>query len=434
MGTSMFTAVTGLLANQERMDVIANNIANVGTTGYRGSRALFKDLFSATLQGGSAASATSGGSNPQQVGLGVTVGAIDIDFGAGSPTTTGVSSDLAIQGNGFFVLSDGANLTYTRDGTFGTNTEGYLYDPGTGTYVQGYMADTSGVIAENTPLSNIRIPVGTEAIVKATTMATFTGNLNSDATTGTTVQRVLRAYDSLGTARDFQLTFTKADTVTVGGVDYNAWTWGATYDGTDVANPAGTQRVILFDDNGAFYAEGTLAGGTFTAGAGNQISASAATLAANSLPVDPFEFAVDFSDVTDLSATSDMTLSNQDGFQRGVLSSYDIASDGTITGAFSNGMTRTLGSVALATFTNMSGLKREGDNAFVETPSSGLAQIGYPSSGGRGSILGGALESSNVDLGTEFSNMIITQRAYQANARSITTADTMLQEVVNLIR
>ena len=129
MGTSMFTAVTGLLANQERMDVIANNIANVGTTGYRGSRALFKDLFSATLQGGSAASTTSAGSNPQQVGLGVTVSAIDIDFGAGSPTTTGVSSDLAIQGNGFFVLSDGATKTYTRDGTFDTNTEGYLARP-----------------------------------------------------------------------------------------------------------------------------------------------------------------------------------------------------------------------------------------------------------------------------------------------------------------
>ena len=434
MGTSMFTAVTGLLANQERMDVIANNIANVGTTGYRGSRALFKDLFSATLQGGSAPSATSGGSNPQQVGLGVTMSAIDIDFGSGSPTTTGVASDLAIQGNGFFVLSDGANVTYTRDGTFNTNTAGYLYDPGTGTYVQGYMADTAGVIAEDTPLSNISIPVGSEAIVKATTEATFTGNLNSDAAAGTSVQRVLRAYDSLGTARDFQLTFTKGGTVTVGGVDYNSWTWTATFDGTDVTNPAGTERAILFDSNGEYFAEGTLAGGVFTAGAGNQISASAATLNATSLPVDPFAFAIDFANVTNLSSTSDMTLSNQDGFQRGVLSSYDIASDGTITGAFSNGMTRTLGRVALATFANTGGLKRQGDNAFVETPSSGLAQIGNPSSGGRGSILGGALESSNVDLATEFSNMIVTQRAYQANARSITTADTMLQEVVNLIR
>ena len=434
MSTAMFTAVTGLLANQERIDVIANNIANVNTTGYRSSRALFKDVFSETLQGGTAPSSATGGSNPEQIGLGVTLSSIDIDFTGGSPNTTGVSSDLCISGDGFFVLSDGTNKYYTRDGSFDTNTAGYLIDPSTGTYVQGYMADSTGKIATDTPISNLYIPVGSDAIVKATTSASFNGNLNSDEATGTTVERQVQSYDSLGTERDFDVTFTKANTVTVGGVDYNAWTWTATYDGTDVLSPSGSQHVVLFDDNGKYYAEGTLSGGTFTASSGPQISASATTLGATSLPIDPFTFTIDFSSVTTLSDTSDITLSSQDGFPRGILSSYDIGTDGTITGAYSNGMTRTIGAVALATFSNTEGLKRSGSNLFLETPSSGLAQVGYANSGSRGSIQGGALESSNVDLGTELSNMIVTQRAYQANARSVTTVDTMLQEAVNLIR
>ncbi|HIJ66284.1 MAG TPA: flagellar hook-basal body complex protein, partial [Candidatus Hydrogenedentes bacterium] len=160
------------------------------------------------------------------------------------------------------------------------------------------------------------------------------------------------------------------------------------------------------------------------AGFGNEIS----------LPVTPFEFNLDFTDVTELSADSDVSMSNQDGYPRGTLESFNIGEDGTINGVFTNGLTRVLGQVALATFANVGGLSRSGNNTFRDTPASGSPQIGLPNAGGRGQVSGGVLEGSNVDLGTEFSNMIVTQRGFQANARTITAADTLLQETVNLVR
>lgn len=440
MGTAMFTGVTGMLVHQKRMDVVANNIANVNTTGYRGSRAQFQDLLSATIQGGTAPQGTFGGTNPKQVGLGVGMSAIDIDFSSGSPTTTGVESDLAIQGNGFFVLANGQSLSYTRDGTFGTNTDGLLIDPGTGFHVQGYMADADGNIPADAPLGDLTIPIGSTAIVQATQNAEFVGNLDSDADVGTTVQRSLRVYDSLGTARDLQLTFTKRTQVMDGATAYNAWTYAVTYDSTNVSTiPAGQTGVLLFDTDGGFHAEGAVTGaGVFTARSAlanqSEVSIPAAVLGGSALPSGPFEFNLLYDSVTNLSSVSDMTLKQQDGYPRGVLENFHIGTDGMITGVFTNGLSRNLGQVALSTFANVGGLSRTGNNAFVETPASGAAQIGGPGTGGRGTILGGSLEGSNVDLGTEFSNMIITQRGYQANARTITTADTMLQEAVNLVR
>lgn len=426
MGTAIFTGVNGLLVQQTKMDVIASNIANVNTTGYRGARVLFQDLFSQTLAGGSAPVGNYGGSNPQQVGLGVQIGSIDVDYTQGSLLTTGVSSDLAIQGNGFFVLSDGSGYSFTRDGSFSINSNGVLIDPSTGLRVQGYLADDQGNIATNGDPNDVVIPLGSTGIVRATEMATLIGNLNSDAAAGSTVTRSFSVYDSLGTEREISVVFTKSTNV-------NEWTYEATYNGT-VVSPVPAPTLTFNSEGVAVDDTGTTIDETL-----GTISIPASAFAGDTaLPEVPFEFTLDFGAVTQLSMgideDSDVTLSNQDGFPRGILESYNIGSNGEINGVFSNGLTKVIAQVALGTFSNVSGLERDGDNLFRSTPASGTAQIGSPESGGRGSVTGGVLENSNVDLGTEFSNLIITQRGYQANARTITTADALLQETVNLIR
>lgn len=431
MGTALFTAVTGLQVHQRRLDVVANNIANVNTVGYRSARVLFQDLFSQTLRGGSAPLGTFGGTNPQQVGLGVQIGSIDTDFSQGSLLTTGNSSDLAIQGNGFFVLSDGSRQTFTRDGSFTLNSNGLLFEPGTGQRVQGFLADTNGVIDTNN-LTDIFLPVG-GSIVRETTQAVMTGNLNADARNGEVddiVIRTISVYDSLGTERRVQLTFTKTPNV-------NEWQLDAALDnGGDPATfpPVLSGHIIQFDT-----------AGNITSGATPTVTIDAADLGPqDTLPVLPFDFTLDLTPMTQLAAgvdsvsgvplPSDINLRSQDGFPPGELESFNIGANGQINGVFSNGLTRTLAQVALASFSNVGGLARDGFNRFVQTPSSGNAQVGTPDSGGRGFVSGGVLETSNVDLGEEFSNLIITQRGYQANARTVTAADTLLQETVNLIR
>ncbi|MBN2309312.1 MAG: flagellar hook protein FlgE [Candidatus Hydrogenedentes bacterium] len=416
MSTALYSAVSGLLANQQRLDVIGNNIANVNTTGYRASRTLFQEQISQTIKGASAPSTTSGGTNAVQVGLGTQVSTIDINFSQGSLQTTGFESDLAIQGRGFFVLAsvDGNAYFYSRDGSFSLNSEGELIDPATGLYVQGYMADGSGYIDTNLGITDLVIPVGGTSIVRATENVTMSGNLNSEAAAGDTVERSMAVYDSLGTQRDIRITFTKT-------ANTNEWTWAASTTDPDVNTIAGT---------------GTI---TFTAdGAVSSVTATTVTVdfvdTNPSLPTDPFVFDVDFGAVTQLADLSDVVVQDQDGLARGVLESFSVADDGTINGVFSNGLTRVLGQVALANFSNEGGLVRYGQNLFIPSSNSGVAQIGVAKTGGRGELAGGVLESSNVDLGREFSELIITQRAYQANARTVTAADTLLQETVNLVR
>ncbi len=415
MGTAIYAGVTGLQAHQRKMDVIASNIANVNTTGYRGSRALFQDLFSQTLEVGRAPLGNFGGTNPSQVGLGVRLGSIDTNFQQGALITTGNSADLAIQGSGFFIMSDGQGQYYTRDGSFALNADGELIDPATGMRVQGYLPGADGTIDVTNVVSDLRIPVGGTSIVRATDNTTVLGNLDSRAAIGDQVTRIVRTYDSLGTPRDVSLVFTKV--AQVGG--QNAWDWEAFYNTQSVGS--GT---VQFTSGGA-YASDTA----------HTVSISNAVIGPDpSLPVDPFVFDIDFTLVTELASDSDVVASNQDGFPRGTLESFTIGSDGVINGVFTNGLTRVIGQVAVANFSNVGGLVRWGNNTFRETPSSGLAQVGLPDSGGRGQISGGVLENSNVDLGTEFSNLIVTQRGFQANTRTITTADTLLQETVNLVR
>ena len=417
MGTALFTGVAGLQVHQRRLDVIGNNIANVNTTAFRGSRALFQEMISQTWQGASAPSTTNGGSNPMQIGLGVSMGTVDSNFTQGSLQTTGFASDLAIQGRGFFILSNdptGQANFYTRDGSFQLNADGELIDPATGLRVQGYLVDpTTGEIDIDGGLQDLVVPVGGAAVVQATSSVELLGNLSSDAAAADTVERSVRVFDSLGTVRDIRITFTKT-------ANPNEWTWAASSTDPDISAITGTGTIQFGAD------------GTFTSATSTNISVTFG--AGPSVPTSPFAFDLDFADVTQLSDLSDVVVANQDGLGRGVLEAYNVGQDGTVQGVYSNGLTRTIGQVALANFSNESGLLRNGNNLFTPTSNSGLAQVGPPETGGRGEIAGGTLEASNVDLGTEFANLILTQRGFQANARTITAADTLLQETVNLVR
>jgi len=318
----MFTGVTGLLVHQRRLDVIADNIANVNTTGYRTSRVQFQSLFSQTLSGGRAPVGALGGVNPIQVGLGVNIGAIETSFTQSALITTGVPSDLAIQGDGFFILSDGEIYSYTRDGSFALGSNGALVEPSTGQLLQGYMADDTGAIDLNAPIQNLVIPMGTASIVRTTTNVVFTGNLNAGAAVGDTVTRNVRVYDSLGNARDLTLVFTKA-------AGSNQWDWAVTTTDPLISSVTGS-GTITYDTTGNVSAGGT---GTITV---NFVPGSP------SLPTDPFTFTFDFSDTTQLGAVSDVAVFSQDGYPRGSLESFTFGQDGVIVGVFTNGLTRGL--------------------------------------------------------------------------------------------
>jgi flagellar hook protein FlgE len=416
MSMALYTGVTGLLAHQRRLDVVANNIANVNTIGYRGSRVVFEDLFSTTLQGGTGPQGAFGGTNPMQIGLGVGIGSIDVLHTEGSLLTTGVDSDLAVQGNGMFVLRGANGFSYTRDGSFRLNPEGQLIDPATGQFVQGWVVDDAGNVDTDVPPEDIVIGLGGVARAQATTEALMIGNLESDTAAGTVVNRTVRIYDSLGTIREIALTFTKEATPA------NTWTWNADFEAASVGS--GTL---------SFNPDGTMPADTI-----GTINIAAAAMNLNGSEPEDLVVDFNFSDVTQLAVIdesgSDVTVRSQNGFDQGVLESFSVAPNGVINGVYSNGLRRNIGQMALATFSNIAGLSRAGQNGFLETTASGLPQIGIPTTGGRGTIAGGVLENSNVDLGTEFANLIVTQRGFQANSRSITAADTLLQETVNLIR
>ncbi len=409
MGTAIFAGVSALQSQQTRLNVIGNNIANMTTTGFKSARVIFQDLLNQTQSSGGPPQAGRGGTNPRQVGLGVGVGSIDTNFNQGSIFTTNGVADFAIQGDGFFILATGEALFYTRDGSFGVDSNGTLVDPGTGFRVQGYTA-VNGVIDVAQPVGDIVIPVGGAGRTRVTTVATLMGNLNSEAAVGDTVQRVIRVYDTLGTVQEVTVTFTR-----VGLLTDNTWDWDATHP-TAGASGSGT---VTFDANGQFSSITNDVVSIDPVGTG---------------AVTPFDFTLDMTGATQLASEHTIALTNQDGLPPGVLESFSIGEGGIINGVFSNGLTEVLGQVALAVFNNPGGLLREGANMFSPTPNSGIARVGLAGTGGRGMVNGGVLEGSNVDIATEFSNLIIAQRAFQAGARSITTADLLLNEAVNLVR
>lgn len=415
---SMFSGVSGIQSHMVMMDVVGNNIANVNTVGYKSGYTTFKDIMSQTLRGGSSPTAEAAGTNPVQVGLGAGIGSIDANFTQGSLQNTGRSTDLAIQGDGMFILRNGSTDSYSRAGSFSFDANGTMTNPQNGAIVQGWMADTVGAFDLTQPTGDITIPLTTVGQPRATTSIEFGGNLPATAVALDTVVSTIDVRDSQGNARTITIQWEKTAVA-------NEWDWSVSDSGT-LAIVDGDTGTITFDT------DGSLLSSTISSVSGNMEFSAAG--------VDPVEITPDwgtvggFNGLTQFMGSTSAAALTQDGYQSGSLTSFTVAGDGIVTGVFSNGQTRQIAQLALATFNNPSGLLRNGDNIWTVTASSGVADVGAAGAGNRGTLIPSALEMSNVDLAREFTNMIIAQRGFQSNARTVSTADEMLQELVNIKR
>ena len=422
---AMFNGVAAIQAHQEKMDVIGNNIANVNTTAYKAGRVTFEDQLSETLAGASKGDGKNvGGTNPQQVGLGVQVASISTLMQQGGLQSTSRPTDLAIQGNGFFMLGLGNDVQYTRDGSFSVDNNGNLVNSSTGQYVLGWQADPATGTADTTKQidanSHLSIPVGSLTSVYPTSSAVFGGNLSAEAaSTDPPYSRTVVVYDSLGEKHNATLTFDRQAPATSGptaGQPTNKWDWSYQFDGQPATpTPGGT---VAFDTSGKFdKANSTVGSMTVNPSDGSHT---------------PQTITPDFTGITQVSGQSSAAPISQNGFGPGTLSNFTIDETGTITGDFNNGQTRTLGQIAMSNFANPEGLARAGSNNFSSTINSGLPQVGTAEQSGLGKVSTGYLEQSNVDLSKEFTDMIITQRGFQANTKIITTVDQLLNDVINL--
>jgi len=568
LSDALFTGMSGLDVNQVRLNVIGNNIANANTTAFKSSRTLFTPQFYVTDADGTAPTSNFGGSNPSQHGQGAVVATTEKNFTPGAIQPTGRSTDMAIDGNGFFIVKGNTQL-YTRDGSFSLNSANQLVSSG-GAFVQGFGVDANGNIQAGS-LRNITIPLGTSTIAKATGNVAMQGNLNAagipaagssillsqDLTTvggaaapatttaltqlasasapttalfsagqtftlagqkgsrslptstftvqaGSTVQDLMTFYKqglgvdtnvpanaSLPTPGVTLATGTAANSMHLivtgnsgsqnalalpgnsftgpGGVAPLAFADGA--NGTFTSNPTGESvhtSFEAFDSLGTpvtvdvtavlenqstagntwrFYVDsgdnkvGGLAvdNGTLTFDNNGKLIASTNT----NVSIDrsgtgagtPLSFKLNFGSMTQLTGqTSTLVMSSQDGSSMGTLTSFSVGADGTISGAYNNGQSRTVGQVAVANFSNPLGLDDRGGNLFAASANSGNAQITNPTQLGTGQLRGGALEQSNVDISTEFINMIVASTGFSAASRVITTSNQLITELLNSTR
>lgn len=448
--SSLFTGVSGLNAMGNTLSVVGNNIANLSTVGFKSSRSVFADLISSSLGNGGGAI---------QTGLGVALNGVQGNFSQGSLSTTSNSLDLAIDGNGFFVLQDSnGGSFYSRAGQFHLDAQNRIIDP-SGFLLQGYQVNTSGLITAS--IGGLTLPT-TTAPPNSTSTVDIGANLSSQSTASTfsladpagtsQFSTSLTIYDSVGNSHLLTTYFTKTAA--------NTWTYNvigntkevdtANYNSSNINASLGIVRLasgaLTFTTSGALdtesvvtsYNSGT-AGGTAGSTVGQaQIDFVGAT------PAQAITFNFGTSVTTDGGSGVDLTTQygtasglaqqTQNGFGAGALQTFSVETNGIINGRFSNGQVRPLAQLALARFPDPLGLVRTGKNAFAESGTSGQPLVGPATSAGLGRILSNTLELSNVDLGEEFIDMIAAQRGFQANSRVITTSDEMLQDLVNLKR
>ncbi|MBI9105137.1 MAG: flagellar hook protein FlgE [Spirochaetales bacterium] len=462
MMRSLYAGVSGLQNHQVRMDVIGNNISNINTIGFKKGRVNFQDMLSQSMSGASRPTNELGGVNPKQVGLGMSVASIDTIHTQGSMQSTGVTTDLAVQGNGFFVMAGGAKQYYTRAGAFGVDEVGTLVNPSNGMRVQGWMAETidgEAYINTASDVGDLVIPVGGKDPAAATTQVDLACNLDKrldlipeGAAEGTirentwTIDKDI--YDNFGNVHRMRVSFTKLE-----GTE-NSWQATASIDpGNEIAtntlaevgaeNNADGTFIVNFNNLGTLQSVTDAQGDVLDQG-GLQVQLSfdvaGATAGEGGAPVRQTfnlnlgEAGSVVNTVTQFAETSSTKAFRQNGYGMGYLENFKIDQSGKITGVYSNGTNRTLGQLALATFTNQSGLEKAGESTFVVTNNSGDPNIGPTGVAGKGKIIAGALEMSNVDLAEQFTDMIVTQRGFQANSKTITTSDAMLQELLSLKR
>jgi flagellar hook protein FlgE len=497
--------LSGLTAEATALSAIANNLANQNTTGYKDTSVLFSDLFYQNL-------GTTGAGDPIQLGSGTQVGAMPSNYTQGSVTATGVPTDVAIQGNGFFVVESGGVTSYTRAGDFSVDKNNFLVTS-EGQQVLGYPA-ANGVVNTGGGVGSLQLGAGTISPPTVTGNVSITTNLNSGANVGDTYATPVTIYDSLGASHILTFNFTKtapntwsyalsvppADLNTVGGVPptgilatgtltFNgngvligtsggagtpAYGAGNTGNGTvsgEAATAASVAQTITMTATSAttFTVAGSVSGalGTATVGtpftspqvdftinagttawaAGDTITVPMTSLALANVKAIPITgFADGATNMTfnwdplngttpilsQVAATSSTSSTQQDGSSSGTLTNFTIGADGTVTGAFTNGKTAALGQIALASFADQEGLENAGSTDYTQTLASGQAVVGVAGTSGRGTLAGGSLELSNVDIATEFANLIVAQRAFEANAKAVTTFDQITQDTINL--
>ena len=466
MMRSLFSGVSGLQNHQTRMDVIGNNISNINTTGFKRGRVNFQDIIYQQLQGAARPTEDLGGVNPKEVGLGMSIASIDTLHIQGTLQTTGVGTDLAITGQGFFILDNAGKQVFTRAGAFSVDSDGIMVNPANGMKVQGWMAreiNNITVLDVSRPVEQLEIPVGGKDPARATTMVDFACNLDKripELPENPTGEQLLRStwsttiaiYDSFGDKHDLQVEFTR-----VPGTQ-NSWNANVVVDpqnevstnatiGFGEEAPAAdgpTTFTVNFSNNGTLLSavdgDGNISGESGQAQMYVAYDVQTATPDEDGAFVRQ-EFVLNLgtvggftNSITQYAESSSTKMVEQDGRAMGYLDDFKIDSSGIITGVYSNGSTRILGQVALATFPNQGGLEKLGDNTYRVSNNSGSANIGPSGIAGKGEIRAGTLEMSNVDMADQFVDMIVTQRGFQANSRTIQTADQLLQELLTLKR
>lgn len=463
MMRSLYSGVSGLQNHQTRMDVIGNNISNVNTTGFKRGRVNFQDMISQQIAGAAKPTEELGGVNPKDVGLGMTIATIEQVFTQGNLQTTGVSTDVAIQGNGFFILKNGDESFYTRNGAFDIDKDGTLVNPSNGMRVQGWMANEINgemiVTTAATP-TDLIIPVGSKDPAKATENVKFACNLNkntpeilegasaADIQKGTwnTEQEI---FDSFGNKHLLSVSFRRVVgnpnqwEATVN-VDVNNADYTQTRIGLGTTDGVANTFLVNFDNYGQLLSV-TDSAGNLTPESGEIVLQASYTVPEANTDENGNPYRQTFNinlgtigsmknTITQSASISTTKAYSQDGYTLGYLDNFKIDSSGTITGVYSNGTNRVIGQIAMASFTNDRGLEKAGDSTYVESNNSGQAMIGESGVQGKGKLLSGALEMSNVDLSEQMTDMIVTQRGFQSNAKTIQTADTLLETVLGLKR
>jgi flagellar hook protein FlgE len=402
-------ALSGLEADSTALNTIGNNLANLNTTAYKGQTTSFEDLFYQQI-------GQSGSGDAIQVGAGTKVSGTSTDFSEGTllPDATTNPTDMALDGNGFFIVQQNGVQSLTRAGNFTVSQTGNLTTQD-GQAVMGYPA-VNGVVNQNSALQPITIPVGATEGAQATQNISTTVNLNSGATVGTAFTTPVTIFDSLGQSHNATITYDKTAT--------NTWSYSiALPAGDSTGTPVNNTGTLTFDSNGNLTSPtGSVAGISFP---GMADGASDLTFNWN---------LSGGATVSQLASASTNGAQTQDGFPSGTFSTISVDSSGIIQAQFSNGNTTTIGQIAVANVANVQGLVATGGNNFQTTAASGQLTAGVAGAGGRGTVDDNTLEQSNVNISTEFSNLIVAQRAFEANSKTVTTFDTISQDVLAMIR
>ncbi len=405
---SFSTPLSALNADTTAIDVVGNNLANMNTPGFKASAVSFHDLVTESIGAGLGAT---------QVGFGVGVPITLRQFTQGALQSTGGPLDAAIQGDGFFIVNDNGSTEFTRGGNFQVNTDGNL-ETASGQLVQGWTRN-GGVLDTNLPISNINVPVGTLAPPVATTSASVSLNLDSSAVSGTAFSTSIQVYDSLGTAHTVTYNFTQSGTP-------NQWNYSVGVPDADLASPPFTPitGTLTFDSNGNLTDP--------AAGAPVAIPITGLADGASDMNVTWNLYNGASPDVTQYDQSSAVSAQSQSGSPAANLVSVGLGNNGQVLAQYSNGTQVVVGQMAMAQIRNPGSLIAAGNSNYQSSALTALPAIGLPGTGGRGTVLGGSVEASTVNIATEFTNMIMFQQSYQANAHMVTTINQMSQTTINL--